>query len=54
MAVLARIAQGNGKQMTNTKLKKPSGQTTESSVSVTDLFRGSTIRNRTLILLVAW
>ena len=55
MAVLARIASGNGRQMTNTKLKIPApSQAPQSSVSVADLFRGHVIRKRTLILLAAW
>ena len=54
-AVLAKIARGNGRKMTVPRLKRPASQpSTETSVSVTELFRGPAIRHRTLILMVAW
>jgi MFS family permease len=53
-AVLAKIASGNGRQMINNKLKKPTSQASDSSVSTLDLFKGEVIRRRTVILLVAW
>jgi MFS family permease len=52
-AVLANIARGNGTKMTVSRLK-PTGQPSESSVSVVDLFRGRVIRQRTLILMLEW
>jgi hypothetical protein len=53
-AVLAQIARGNGTRMTVSRLKRPSSQPSETTVSVTELFRTPVIRHRTLILLVAW
>ena len=53
-AVLARIARGNGRQLTITKLKKPASKASGSGVSTIDLVKGDVIRRRTLILLVAW
>ena len=54
--VLARIARGNRTPMVTAKLKKSVGASSEKggNVSAIDLFRGHTIRRRTLILLVAW
>ena len=55
LSTLAWIARGNGQQMPDCKLKKSSrGQSARHFVSVTDLFRGKGIRERTLILAVAW
>ncbi|CAI8008236.1 Solute carrier family 22 member 15 [Geodia barretti] len=53
-AVLTKIARGNGRKMTVPRLKRPSSQPSETTVSVTELFRTPVIRHRTLILLVAW
>ena len=53
-AVLAKIARGNGRKMTVSRLKRPTSQPSQTSVSVTELFRTPVIRQRTLILLVAW
>ena len=57
-AVLVKIARGNGRNVTVPRLKRPTSSSsqpsTETSVSVTDLFRGPAIRHRTLILIVAW
>ena len=52
--MLARIARGNGRQLTITKLKKPASKASGSGVSTIDLVKGDVIRRRTLILLVAW
>ena len=53
-AVLAKIARGNGRKMTVSQLKRPTSQPSQTSVSVTELFRTPVIRQRTLILLVVW
>jgi MFS family permease len=53
-AVLAKIASGNGRNMTVSRLKRHTSQPSESSVSVVELFRGSVIRQRTLTLLAVW
>ena len=53
-AVLAKIARGNGRKMTVSRLRRSSTQPSESTVSVTELFKTPAIRQRTLILIVAW
>ena len=52
--VLAKIARGNGTNMTISKLKKPASPPSDGGLSTGHLFRGDVIRKRTFILLVAW
>ncbi len=51
-AVLTKLALDNGVEMPAGQLKKPTSST--EAVSLLDLFRGSVIRKRTVILFIAW
>lgn len=54
--LLIQIAKGNGKHLPDStfELKGPGKDQVTGPVSVLDLFRGSTIRQRTLVLSSYW
>ena len=51
--VLDRLARGNGTQLPAAELKKPLSTGGE-KVSMLDLFRGRSIRQRTVVLVISW